>query len=466
MKANKRILCIILALVMCLSTALISVSAENSEDAANQQYKDIVFEALGSYVNPKYQFYRCEYAYNADGSTPDEGEIPDYILAWSSAEAVHCTVTELVIGDYYFYLPHACFPYDLGYFICSTKENKCYSLEEAWYLQLPEIEKVLAMVGTPTKETNNHLTRFRAEVISLMGWEDVTEEIEYRVVLEYNKDGKIAEAEGATPDYAVIFAHTGGILCWEVYEYFGNYKMKVPAVYNPGYMIYSIEENKLYSIREAYNQEFPGMDLVLEYVGRKEYLYRDVFEEYLKPYASEELINSVEGWFAYDELYYYGNQQQHGTTEMGRLNPDYVLIYATAYYPPPANVTEMFGDYVVYSGWGIPKALSYYVYTPKDNKIYTLREAYDAKLEGIMNIFTDYGLGFMLGDMDSDQRLTIKDATYIQKCLAKMEGFTLSGKDKSIPDWVHIDIADVNLDYKTNIKDATAIQKKLAKIAD
>ena len=463
MKANKRILCIILALVMCLSTAVISVSAEEGADTPDREYKDIVFEALGEYVNPEYHFYSCVYAYNADGSTPDEGEIPDYILAFVSAEAVHETILEQVIGDYYFYQPHCYSPYDLGYFICSPKDNCCYSLEEAWEFQIPEIENILAMLGTPVEETDNRMTRYRAEIISLMGWEDVKENIDYRVILEYDADGT-KTAEGSTPDYALIFAHTGGILCWEVYEYFGNYKMKVPAVHNPGYAIYSIKENKLYSIREAYNQDFPGMDLVLEYVGRKEYLYRDVFEEYLKPYASESLLNSVEGWFAYDELYYYSNQQQHGTTEMGRLNPDYVLIDATAYYPPPANVTEMFGDYVVYSGWGIPKDLRYYVYTPEDNKIYTLREAYDAELEGIMNIFTDYGLGFILGDMDSDQRLTIKDATYIQKCLAQIEGFTLTGEDKSIPDWVLIDIADVNLDYKTNIKDATAIQKKLANL--
>ena len=124
MKANKRIICTILALLMCLSAAVISASAEETAEPTNQMYKDIVFEALGEYVNPEYHFYRCEYAYNADGSTVDEGETPDYILAWASAEAVHCTVTELVIGDYYFYLPHAHSPYDLGYFICSTKEKR------------------------------------------------------------------------------------------------------------------------------------------------------------------------------------------------------------------------------------------------------------------------------------------------------------------------------------------------------
>ena len=113
MKTNIKILCVMLALLMCLSTATFAVSAEESADAKNQMYKDIVFEALGEYVNPEHLFYRCEYAYNADGSTVDEGENPDYILAWASAEAVHETVIQQVIGDYYFSQPHCYYPYDL-----------------------------------------------------------------------------------------------------------------------------------------------------------------------------------------------------------------------------------------------------------------------------------------------------------------------------------------------------------------
>ena len=120
----------------------------------------------------------------------------------------------------------------------------------------------------------------------------------------------------------------------------------------------------------------------------------------------------------------------------------------------------------MYSGWGNPEALRYFVYTPESRNIYTLRQAYDMELEGIMNVFTDCGLGFLLGDMDNDLKLTIKDATYIQKCLAKFEGYTFKGEDTTIPDWVHIDVADFDLNSKLNIKDATAIQKRLANITE
>ena len=473
MKANKRIICTILALLMCLSAAVISASAEETAEPTNQMYKDIVFEALGEYVNPEYHFYRCEYAYNADGSTIDEGETPDYILAWASAEAVHCTVTELVIGDYYFYLPHAHSPYDLGYFICSTKENRCYSLEEAWYLQLPEIEKILAMVGTPCSEVDNNLTRYRDRIISEYRLDEIPGEIEYRVIMEYSASGETAE--GATPDYAVIFAHAGGILCWEVREHFGNYMLREPAVYNPGYIIYSIGEDKIYEIRDAYYQGLPGMDKVLEAIGYKYALYGDVFEEYLKSYVDEDAFNHVEGWYYYDELYYYSYQQQYGVTEMGRVNPDYVLVKASTYFASPIYSYDVFGDYIIQGGCGEPYCGNYFIYTPKDGRIYTLREAFDAQIKDVEKVFTDYDLGYLTGDADGDRKLTIKDATYIQKCLANFKGFELkdelrghniSEPDDGTPDIFTKYIEDFDNNDTVNIKDATAIQKKLAKITE
>lgn len=346
MNANKRILCILMALVLCMSTAVIAVSAEGDLCQLNPMYKDIVFKALGWEGNPDgyacYE-YSCEYIYNADGS------------------------------------------------------------------------KVLA---------------------------------------------------GATPDYALVVAHDNTVSPWEYRETIGNYKLNHVSGYNPyptGYVIYSFAEDKIYSIREAWNLRLPQIETVLEILGTKVTLYAEAFEEYLAPRKDSNEENSVYGWYAYEELYYY-NADNGGTTEMPEATPDYVLADACAYHCPPANVTEMFGDYVVYCGWGNPGPLRYFVYTPEDGRIYTLQEACDSELQGIMNVFSDYGLGRLMGDMDDDNRLTIKDATYIQKHLAKFEGFSLYEADTGIPDWVTVNIADFDGDNDVNIKDATAIQKRLAKI--
>ncbi|MBQ8795351.1 MAG: leucine-rich repeat protein [Clostridia bacterium] len=60
----------------------------------------------------------------------------------------------------------------------------------------------------------------------------------------------------------------------------------------------------------------------------------------------------------------------------------------------------------------------------------------------------------LLGDVNGDGKVNIKDATTIQKSAAKI--LTLSDKE--------VMRADVNADTKVNVKDATAIQKYLAKI--
>ena len=59
---------------------------------------------------------------------------------------------------------------------------------------------------------------------------------------------------------------------------------------------------------------------------------------------------------------------------------------------------------------------------------------------------------FLVGDVDLDGKITIKDATMIQKALADL--LTLSYESETL--------ADVDRDGKITIKDATAIQKYLA----
>ena len=67
-------------------------------------------------------------------------------------------------------------------------------------------------------------------------------------------------------------------------------------------------------------------------------------------------------------------------------------------------------------------------------------------------VVTTAASDFELGDVNGDGKLNIRDATAIQKHLAKIA--TLS--DEMLP------LADYNADGKVNVKDATAIQKKIA----
>ncbi|MBR3988614.1 MAG: hypothetical protein IKK10_04850 [Clostridia bacterium] len=434
------------------------------------KYKNIVFEALKDEINFEHQQYRYIYSYNADGSTVDEGETPDYILAWTGAGGADAIV-ERVIGDYYFISGAILNPYDLGYCICSTKENKCYSLDEAWEAQLPNIESAFAKAGTHVDEANNELTKYRTKIMSMLGWKNTDEDIKYRCIAEYNADG--AEApEGATADYAVIFAHQGAWTEEAIHSIIGNYRLKASNDFKPGYIVYSIGEDKIYTIRDAYNKKLPGIEFALEKAGTKVTWYADVFEEFLEPYKEDGWEDFEQGWYGYDELYYYSYQKRYGSTEMFEVTPDYVLIEGSTYFADPMLSYDVFGDYIVYGGCGFPNCSNYYIYTPKDNKLYTLREACDAGVKELDKVFTNYGLGVLKGDADGDRKLTIKDATYIQKYLAKIEGFELneeirghhlSVEDDGSPDPYGCYIEDFDNNDNINIKDATAIQKKLAK---
>lgn len=345
----KRLLSLVLVLVMLLSVTLVA-SAEESADFETL-YKEKIYECLGDKVSIHHNF-SCEYAYYADNSTPEYGELPDYLVCRISSNVALEEPVYYVIGDYYFRNDYMYIPFDIPYFIYSVNENKCYSLEEAWETKLPNIENVLA----------NH--------------------------------------------------------------------------------------------------------------GTKIGLYRKSFEEYLKPYVSDIDWELNEDWYFYDELYYYDNSTG-GTIEIPEATPDYVLIDGSTCFADPFLFYDIFGEYVLYGGCGFPYCANYYIYVPESDKIYTLREAFDTNIDGIEKVFTDYKLGNLMGDADGDRKLTIKDATYIQKCLAKFEGFKLkdeirghniSEPDDGTPDPYACYIEDFDNNDKVNVKDATAIQKRLAKI--
>lgn len=468
----KKLLCFILALAMFVSVPF-AVSAEDIADEPDQMYRDVIFESLG--INPEYYFYEFKFTYNADGSTPAEGEIPDYVLFILSAVAPHDKETEIVIDDYYIKQPYAHPPYDLGHLIYSVKEDKCYNLFEAWEEQLPNIKNILATIGTHIDEVDNKYTRYRKEILAYLGWEGSLEKIDYECILEYNADGSTFD-EGKA-DYMMGFAHRydneKGLLAILSSDKLGNYIINSTFNYIPGQFVYSVKENKMYTLREAWNKKLPNMEAVLEAAGSKTTLYAECFEEFLEPYGERyEKYNS--SWYYVEELYYYNASEGGVIGDMikpPKFTPDYALVQIrTLYDIPKTKCQGIYGDYIVSSDTGRADPLQYYIYTPEDDTIYTLREAYNKGIDNLDKVFTDYGLGRLMGDIDNDKRLTIKDATRMQKALAKFTGFSLpanieavyeEGSDRT--EWT-ANIADFDFNNELNIKDATAIQKRLAKI--
>lgn len=85
-------------------------------------------------------------------------------------------------------------------------------------------------------------------------------------------------------------------------------------------------------------------------------------------------------------------------------------------------------------------------YTNSAAEVYALENGFDFESIGVLSVSE------LLGDTDLDGKISIKDATAIQKYLASIKGFCTQQKEN----------ADMNGDDAVNIKDATAIQKHLA----
>ncbi|MDO4419364.1 MAG: dockerin type I repeat-containing protein [Ruminococcus sp.] len=183
----------------------------------------------------------------------------------------------------------------------------------------------------------------------------------------------------------------------------------------------------------------------------KENMYEDLLVERLD--IAEISGNNV--YYIYEELFYYCSDSVSNT-------PDYVLVKAASPYIGEAFFSTDFGEYVVYTCYYAPYTHAYHIYTPDDDKVYTLEEAYYAEIEGLEEAlkFLNGTAVALIGDADADFSLNIKDATWIQKYLADfVELYEPCGHSQLTGE-----ACDFNRDGKINIRDATALQKYLAKI--
>ena len=189
-------------------------------------------------------------------------------------------------------------------------------------------------------------------------------------------------------------------------------------------------------------------------------------QDFLRITELNDYRTEAEGKYFYQPLYEYYNEGDENVTEDSV--PDYVLIYAGQMIASPVLAYGKYGDYIVSTGgYYAPYALGYCVYIPEEGVVLDLREAYNQELENIAAVFSDYKLGTLIGDVNNDGKLNVKDATFIQKCLAEIVIFGADDKIDGICEDGSKEvfyISDFNCDGKRNIKDATAIQKYLAEI--
>lgn len=119
---------------------------------------------------------------------------------------------------------------------------------------------------------------------------------------------------------------------------------------------------------------------------------------------------------------------------------------------------KYYGDYLVSNS--DDKYINYYIYDYRSEKVLTLTDALTNNVCCINSVFSEHKLGRQVGDLDNDYKLTILDATLIQRCLSLLEEFPqndISYQNNEI----FIYVSDFDRDGQRSILDATYIQKRL-----
>ena len=191
--------------------------------------------------------------------------------------------------------------------------------------------------------------------------------------------------------------------------------------------------------------------------------------EYYKENVDEDSEKLL--YFSWGEHYMYYSLYNHypeGVSSADEATPDYALVFCGSNMVSPAYSGGTFGDRYILQEYNIyyPYLLGFHIFVPETLTFLTLREAWDMQIDGIEDVFEDYGLGYIRGDADFDREINIKDATFIQKCLAGIESFEdkdyVSGfvEDGQKTEGRYVArVSDMNRDAEVNIKDVTAIQK-------
>ena len=182
--------------------------------------------------------------------------------------------------------------------------------------------------------------------------------------------------------------------------------------------------------------------------------YHSRFEKTFDRLSNSSSYEMWEGGL-YNELMIYRNDD----------NIVYTLVYPSGQVGLPREGYKQLGDYVIiFPNYHHPYPIGYYVYVASADEAYTLTEAYDMEVEGISEVFPyliEKKVCALAGDTDLDGKLTVRDATRLQKKLAGLVSkYPFENNEMDI--LLYYGIEDMNSDKEINIKDATAIQKKIA----
>ncbi|MBE6824217.1 MAG: hypothetical protein E7513_02605 [Ruminococcaceae bacterium] len=156
---------------------------------------------------------------------------------------------------------------------------------------------------------------------------------------------------------------------------------------------------------------------------------------------------NIEEAKGYKELYFH--MDENGELEWALIQGE------DSSFVSPKFMEVVVGDVLVSSFISSPFKLTYGIYDAKEDKFYDLYDIKDeySNYEGLVEALVGNSGVHQIGDVNNDGKISVMDATYIQRYLADIE--------KNI---YKETISDFDRDGDVTIIDATAIQRKLAQL--
>lgn len=211
------------------------------------------------------------------------------------------------------------------------------------------------------------------------------------------------------------------------------------------------------SASETKPNEIPGNSVITstaDEATKDEYLF-------LQKFIDIELYGYVDELIEYDEPYYHYDDNG---------NVDWAIVYAITLSPPILDTAYIVVEDILIRNIPIGTfGVDYGIYSVEDDRFFSIDRVLDnPKYKDIPEALRTIEAGEIIGDMDYDRKLTVKDATFIQSAIANIVEFPLEDKvvyqtfDFSALTEELTYISDYNRDGNRDIKDATAIQRRVA----
>ena len=186
----------------------------------------------------------------------------------------------------------------------------------------------------------------------------------------------------------------------------------------------------------------------------------------LYPYKERvlELFVQEFGLPQFESYYYDEHYEYYGAESADDAAPEFILVEIKDPLYNGIEAKSYMGEYLVKTMYYTPEKHGLFIYLPEEDELYTLEEAYSEGIQGIEDavLTLKYNV-YLLGDCDGDSKVTIQDATIIQK---KIAGLETEMNQYWCWDLDDVSLYDFNCDEEVDIKDVTAIQKHIARIVE